>query len=290
MSADVLSVVPTSMRLPDAGRKDLSAAKVRAKIHVSAAQAPELLDRLLRRGQIRVLFQPIFDITNNRILGYEALTRGPVGCLLEGSDNLFDCAESLGRLVELECLAVRTALKEFVERRFSGLLFLNVTRDALVEGQVTTLLASVSPARANTQVSASTSSEALCSDRIVLELCETRSSDELVLLAQTLAALRAHGMHLALDDFGVGYSCMRRWLQLRPSYIKVDQQFIGGIHHNVFKQTMLRAIVAIAAVDQCCVIAEGVEAPADLATLGQIGVGFAQGFLLGRPSQVAHTI
>lgn len=269
MNSGVLNQAPARLCVPGVGANYLCGDRPGLRTQTSAAQAPELLDLLLRRGQVRVLFQPIFDISNHSVLGYEALTRGPLGSLLESSDDLFNCAESLGRLIELECLAIRTALNDFVELNLSGLLFLNVTRDALVEGSISKLLASLGSNSA----------------RIVLELCETRSGDELTLLAEVLAAQRARGIGLALDDFGVRYSCLRRWMQLLPNFVKVDQQFVLGIHSDPLKQAMLRAVVDIAAVAGCRVIAEGVEVQQDLKTLQQIGVGYAQGYLLGRPSR-----
>ncbi|MDX6254726.1 MAG: hypothetical protein QOJ11_1060 [Frankiales bacterium] len=76
---------------------------------------------------------------------------------------------------------------------------------------------------------------------------------------------------------------MRHLLRLRPDIIKLDISLVGGIQHSPSQRALAKALIAFAANVGARIIAEGVEAPDELAVLRELGVPWAQGFLLGRP-------
>ena len=85
----------------------------------------KVLEYILDNGEITTLFQPIFDISNHTILGYEALSRGPKNSPLEMPNKLFAVAHEHGLISELELLCRSKAIENFVKLALQGKLFLS---------------------------------------------------------------------------------------------------------------------------------------------------------------------
>ncbi|MCH7342059.1 EAL and GGDEF domain-containing protein [Pelomonas sp. CA6] len=229
--------------------------------------------RLLTLDCFDIHFQPLVDMGRAEILGYEALTRGPADSPLHSPLVLFETAAKLGRLVELERLIVRTALRRFHALGLPGQLFLNLTADTLLAALGRTELIQREFATLD-----------LPASRIVIELTETRPILEPERLRRSMEALRSLGFVVALDDLGEGFASLKRWMDIRPDYVKIDRHFIDGIAQEPLKQQFVRSILEMAASSGCTVIAEGLEQVSDLAVLRRLGVPVCQGYLLARPS------
>ena len=91
------------------------------------------LDKILAHGDLNTLFQPILCLSEQRIYGYEALTRGPSNSPLHAPLPLFSAARHAGRLSELERLCRKTACERFRALGLDNLLFLNVCPELLLE-------------------------------------------------------------------------------------------------------------------------------------------------------------
>ncbi len=236
------------------------------------------LSALIGQQNIEIHFQPLVDINRGSILGYEALTRGPADSPLHSPLVLFDLAARLGRLVELERVVVRKAVSRFRELALPGQLFLNLTVDTLMaaEGRIG-------------EVAQSLIDQDLPPSRVVIELTETRPIDEPARLSATLQAFRQLGFVVALDDLGEGFASLKRWMDIRPDYVKVDRHFIDGIAQEPLKQQFVRSILEMAATSGCTVIAEGIETTGDLNVLRGLGVPVCQGYLLARPTATPRT-
>jgi EAL domain-containing protein (putative c-di-GMP-specific phosphodiesterase class I) len=94
------------------------------------------LDRIIEHAAVRILFQPIFSAGAGTIIGWEALCRGPVDSPLHLPLELFDIAATTGRLIALECLALKEALSRFKKLNLPGQLFLNVTVDSMIHSNL----------------------------------------------------------------------------------------------------------------------------------------------------------
>lgn len=231
------------------------------------------LDRLIDQRQFDIHFQPLVAIDRAEIFAFEALTRGPADGPLHSPLVLFETAARCGRLVELEKLIVRRAAERFKALGLPGQLFLNVTAD--------TLLA----ARDRVGALAQELRElGLPTSRVVVELTETRPIDDLAQLGDSLQALRANGFRIALDDLGEGFASLRRWMEMRPDFVKIDRHFIDGIAQEPLKQQFVRSIVEMAATTGGEVVAEGLEQEPDLEVLRRLGITLCQGYLFARPS------
>ena len=248
---------------------------------LATTQATELVDeleRLILTESLTILFQPIFSADSGTILGWEALSRGPVDSALHSPLMLFDIAANVGRLIELECIALKLAINRFKELNLPGQLFLNVTADSMIFSS-----------QRHPEISAQLLAVAMPASRIVIELTETRAGSDPELLERGIAGLRALGFIMAIDDLGEGFASLKRWAKMRPDFVKIDRHFIDGVHKDPVKQQFIRSIVEMAKGLGCAVIGEGVEEEADLLTLRQQGVDLIQGYLVARPSQFPQT-
>jgi EAL domain-containing protein (putative c-di-GMP-specific phosphodiesterase class I) len=118
----------------------------------------------------------------------------------------------------------------------------------------------------------------------VIELTEQVPVEDYPALERALAPMRSRGARLSADDLGSGYGGFRHLLRLQPDIIKLDISLIGGINRNHEQQALTRALLTFAYEVGAKVIAEGIEEPAELRTLQNLGVQWGQGYLIGRPA------
>ncbi|MBX9410366.1 EAL and GGDEF domain-containing protein [Pseudomonas baetica] len=232
------------------------------------------LSSILTQSGLNSLFQPIICLSERRILGYEALTRGPSNSPLHSPIALFAVARQAGRLSELEIACRQSACRRFNEQQLPGKLFLNVSPESLLE-------AAHQPGRTLQTLQ----DFGIPPSQVVIELTEQTPIDDFQLLQTALHHYRAMGFSIALDDLGAGYSSLRLWSELRPDYVKIDRHFIDGIHQDALKREFVGSILQIAKASRAQVIAEGIELPEELAVLTEMGVDLVQGYLLGRPQE-----
>lgn len=232
------------------------------------------LSSILAQSGLHSLFQPIISLSERRIVGYEALSRGPSNSPLHSPIALFAVARQAGRLSELEIACRQSACRRFNEQQLPGKLFLNVSPESLLEtshqpGRTLQLLQDFG----------------IPPSHVVIELTEQTPTDDFQLLQNALHHYRAMGFSIALDDLGAGYSSLRLWSELRPDYVKIDRHFIDGIHQDALKREFVGSILQIAKASRAQVIAEGIELPEELAVLTEMGVDLVQGYLLCRPQE-----
>ncbi|MCD9567488.1 MULTISPECIES: bifunctional diguanylate cyclase/phosphodiesterase [Pseudomonas] len=232
------------------------------------------LSSILAQSGLHSLFQPIISLSERRILGYEALSRGPSNSPLHSPVALFAVARQAGRLSELEIACRQSACKRFSEQQLPGKLFLNVSPESLLE-------AAHQPGRTLQLLE----DFGIPPSQVVIELTEQTPIDDFQLLQNALHHYRDMGFSIALDDLGAGYSSLRLWSELRPDYVKIDRHFIDGIHQDALKREFVGSILQIAKASRAQVIAEGIELTEELAVLTEMGVDLVQGYLLCRPQE-----
>lgn len=232
----------------------------------------EALLAIIRQGAITTLFQPIVSTLENRVVGYEALSRGPSNSPLHSPLTLFATARHFGLLTDLEILCRRNAVHSFCDGGFDGQLFLNVSPESLLEqqhypGRTLSILRQYG----------------ITPDQVVIELTEHSPIDNVGLLQSALHHYRDMGFSIALDDLGAGYSSLRLWTELQPEFVKIDRHFIDGIHRDPMKREFVGSILNMAKASRSHVIAEGIELAEELRVLERMGVDWVQGYWLGRP-------
>jgi diguanylate cyclase (GGDEF)-like protein len=231
------------------------------------------LDLILSERRLCPVFMPIVNGRERKILGYEALIRGPANSALYSPIELFKTAQLSGRLLELERLCRELSIRRFKLLDLQGKLFLNVSPAALLEvdftgGMTLQLMRKLD----------------FNPDRVVIEITEQFPIEDYQLMREATRHYREMGFQVALDDLGAGYAGLRSWSELRPQYVKIDRHFIEGLDQDRVKLEFVRSILDVARSIQCQVIAEGVERLEEHLLLNQLGLDLQQGYYFGRPN------
>lgn len=224
------------------------------------------------RGEgLSVRFQPQFDLADDSPVGAEALVRWQHPRLGEvGGAVLFAAAHSAGLERALSHMVWRRALAAMAgwPASMAGLrVALNLTAADLAEPRMAAELLALA------------ADAGVAPTRLTVEVTESAIIERLDSAAETLTALRAAGMHAALDDFGSGYSGLA-WLKRLPvDYIKIDSRFVRDAASDARGRTLLRGVVDLAGALDLGVLAEGVENEAQRTRLRDLGCRWYQGWL-----------
>jgi Amt family ammonium transporter len=231
------------------------------------------------RGELRVDYQPIVDLTSGKLVGVEALVRWqhPTRGLL-APIAFIDTAERSGAIIGIGSWVLETAARQLEswQRRYDLpelWLSVNVSVCQLDDDGF---------AHHVEEILSRTGLDPSC---LVLEVTESVLADPARGAARTLDSLRELGLHVALDDFGTGYSSIGYLQQLPVDILKIDRSFVSGEHANKPGDLLLEAIISLAQRLGLDVIPEGIEEPDQLARLQALGCRTGQGFLLSRPVQ-----
>ncbi len=223
----------------------------------------------IRRGDLRVVFQPIVDLQAGHISGYEALARfgGRSGCPIR-PDRAFAVARAEGRSAALDTEVVREVMALRSQLPPGCFLSLNVEPDSLGDRGLRQALLSFGRL-----------------DGVVIELTEHVPVESYADLYSHLSPLRGAGAVVALDDTGAGYAGLHHLLAIRPSILKLDRSLIENIDRDEAKVALVELLSVLAGRIDAWLLAEGVERAAEAIALRRLGVPLAQGWLFGRPGQ-----
>jgi diguanylate cyclase (GGDEF)-like protein len=260
------------------GNTIVAASEVVDSIPAVTIEKVRAVRAVIDAGAVDVEFQPIWDLSGTRVLGYEALAR-PRSSELSGPGEAFEIADSIGRGHELDAVCRRATLRVAGELPKGGLLFLNVSPQTLEHDALAgdSLLLAVRGAGFEPH-------------RVVLEITERTDARKEVLIPEA-ARLRALGFLLALDDVGAGNAGLDMLRALPVDFIKIDRAVVAAAVEDRSARAVLLAIMAFARESGSFVIAEGIETEAMLELARDptgdahaTGAQGAQGYLLGRPA------
>ena len=119
---------------------------------------------------------------------------------------------------------------------------------------------------------------------LVVELTEHQQVEDYVGLSASLNNLRDHGVRVAIDDVGSGFSSFRHVTRVNPEILKLDRTLVCGIDDDPVRQSLAAAIVSFARDVGATVVSEGIESERELACLRELAVGCGQGFFIARPN------
>jgi diguanylate cyclase (GGDEF)-like protein/PAS domain S-box-containing protein len=262
------------------GNTIVAAAEVVDSVPVVTIEKVRAVRALIDGGGVDVEFQPIWDLSGTRVLGYEALAR-PQSLELSGPGEAFEIADSIGRGHELDAVCRRATLRLAGELPKGALLFLNVSPQTLEHD-----------ALAGDSLVLAVRGAGFEPYQVVLEITERTDARKEVLIPEA-ARLRALGFLLALDDVGAGNAGLEMLRALPVDFIKIDRAVVASAVEDRGARAVLLAIMAFARESGSFVIAEGIETEAMLELARDpnpsgearpIGAQGAQGFLLGRPA------
>ncbi|HSW14848.1 MAG TPA: EAL domain-containing protein [Solimonas sp.] len=255
-----------------------------------AEAAPRVLgpaDRIQRRlreallkGQFDLHYQPIVDAHSGRLHALEALLRWQepqLGALSPG--QFIPLAERSRLILQIDHYVLDRATAQICRWRDAGLPALPVS-------------VNLSARQLKSEDFVSRLDLLLCNSGIdpallQLEITEHALIDDFGRAAQHVREASALGVSFALDDFGTGHSSFSHLRHLPIQRIKIDREFVAGIDSDPRDQKIVRAITAMAHALDLQVVAEGVETEAELVTLRRVRCDQVQGFLTGRPMDLA---
>lgn len=231
----------------------------------------------LRNREFLLFYQPLFDCRSLKLRGFEALARWrhPVRGMI-GPDEFIPVAEAGGLIAALgdyvleeACRAARTWPEDLR-------IAVNISPVQLKDPSLPE------------KVRAALVHTGLAPERLELELTEGAMLEQSGEVQASLAALKANGVSLAIDDFGAGYSSLSYLHRFSFGRLKIDKSFTREIVASPDARIVTGAIIGLGAALGMAVLAEGVETEAQLNILRKAGCGQVQGFLLGRPMPEAE--
>nr|WP_282103549.1 EAL domain-containing protein [Halomonas getboli] len=226
-------------------------------------------------GELRVHYQPRFDIAGRRMVGAEALLRWHSPLHGEVSPGVFiPLAEHSELIVELGHFVLVEACREAATWAASG---------SAMPVSVNLSPRQLHAAELIRDIHDALQDAGLPPRLLELELTETHVMDNIDRVLPVLHQIRAMGVRLAIDDFGTGYSSLTYLKRLPVELLKIDRCFLADVPGDEDDETLLTAIIDMAHALGFRVLAEGVETEAQRRFLAQRGCDELQGFLLGRP-------
>ena len=245
------------------------------------------LRRALERNELRLYYQPLVRLDTDRLVGFEALLRWehPEQGLLT-PESFIPLAEEAGLIVPLGRWVIREACRQLAAWRVEG-------------HAVEPLCVSVNLSSREFQqaylvdfVRASLSQWGLTGDRLEIEITESTAMENADVVVERLAALKASGVALSIDDFGAGYSSLAYLHQFPIDKLKIDQSFVARMleHGDDDGTPIVTAILALAQHFGIDVVAEGIESLAQRDRLRALGCHLGQGYFFSRPALPAVAI
>ena len=246
----------------------------------AAVRDRRLLEHDLRnaisRGQLHLVYQPQKDITDGTIVGFEALlrwnhpTRGNVP-----PGEFIPVAEESGIIPQIGEWVLRTACSEAATWTRPLIVAVNVSAVQIHNANFAHLVHEI------------LFETGLAPGRLELEITETALVRDLNRALATLRRIKILGVRIAMDDFGTGYSSLSNLRAFPFDKIKIDGSFIKSVNVNDQAAAIVRSVLGLGRALRLPVLAEGVETAAELAFLESERCDQVQGYLLGRPGEIA---
>ena len=241
---------------------------------------PADLERYIREDRFEPYFQPIVDPRDGRLRGVEVLARLRLasGQIL-GAPAFIPLAESAGLLMALsESLFARIVrLRPQLVPLQLGFLSVNLSAAAMDHDRAIALVRMLLEGLGD-----------CC--RLAVEITETAAMADSPPARDLAARISLLGATLSMDDFGTGYSSIRALTELPFDTLKIDLSFVAEMFDSAKAQMVLRAIVTLGHSLGLKVVAEGVETEAQRRFLIETGVDLGQGYLFGRPMDIASLV
>ncbi|RIK46094.1 MAG: response regulator receiver protein [Chloroflexi bacterium] len=235
------------------------------------------LRRALERDELFIVYQPKVDLSTGRTIAQEALVRWrhpQRGLLMPG--EFIPIAEETGLIVPIGHWMLREVCRQ--ARRWTGhpgqahlVTSVNLSgrqfqHPYLAEAVLTALdTAGLDPAR------------------LALEVTESVVMDDVTAAVETLRRLKQLGIHIGIDDFGTGYSSLAYLRRFPVDFLKIDKSFVAELESDTEAAVIVSAMIGLAHALGLRVVAEGIETPAQLGQLRELGCDYGQGYYFSRP-------
>lgn len=224
----------------------------------------------LEEGHLVAYFQPLYNVHTKEIDKYECLAR-----IMDNDDivvpvKFLEAAKLSGMLSSITRIMIDQACKKFANTNYA--FSINITQQDFQENYLIHFLQqkceryNINPAQ------------------IVLEAVETISHQDYHSALEQMKTLKNKGFRVSLDDFGVDDSNFSRLVELNPDFIKIDGSFVISVATDIHSRRIVQTITEFAHKIGAKVVAEFVSDADILGVIENLGVDYAQGYLIGKPS------
>ncbi len=233
------------------------------------------LGMALQRNQFFLLYQPIFDLPSQGIVGVEALIRWqhPERGMV-APDSFIPLAEESGMIIQIGRWVLEEACRQAASWSAEGLevpIAVNVSAHQLSRKGFAD------------DVRLALESSGIAPALLTLELTETTLMRDVASASEALKAVKALGVRIAIDDFGTGYASLSQLQRMPVDILKIDRSFVAALNDGGQSRELLQAILGVGEALSLSVVAEGIEERNQMTTLEEMGCEMAQGFLMGKP-------
>ena len=218
---------------------------------------------MLDAGGMTVDLQPIIDLGSDEVVSLEALAR--FAHYPYSVEGWFAQAHEAGCGPEMEIDAVVNAHRLLDQVPHRVTLAVNASPDVACSEALLEVVTGIDPGR------------------VVVEITEHRRASEPSMFAWAIRRLKSHGVQVAIDDAGTGYSDLRQILELQPDIVKLDRALIDGVDTDPVKMALVQALVAFGRDTGIQLVAEGVSSLSIRDAVRELKVDCGQGYALGRP-------
>lgn len=234
------------------------------------------LHKALARDEFVLYYQPQVDLIDQKIIGMEALIRWQhPGLGLIVPDRFIPLAEETGLICAIGEWVLRTACLQHRAWRLAGFVPIKMAVNMSARQlQQLDLVSKIAQILCDTQMEPY---------YLELEITESTAMQEIDRTIDTLRQIEEMGIQIAIDDFGIGYSCLKSLKDFPIHILKIDRSFVQDLATNPSDAAIAKAIVALGQGLNLKVLVEGVETQEQLEFLRSIGCKAAQGYLLSRP-------
>ncbi|NUS36708.1 MAG: EAL domain-containing protein [Pseudarthrobacter sp.] len=234
---------------------------------LDAIRSMSRISALLENQMLMTAFQPIYGLEGKGVVGAEGLSRF-VSDDGAAAELWFAEANAVGLGANLEFSALGSAAAAARDLPESLYISLNISPTSCLDPRLPELFDHID----------------LPINRVVLELTEDIPEEEYLQFILAINPLRERGLRIAIDDTHSGAGALSRMLHLRPDFLKVGRNVIGGVDNDGLQHALAACLVDFTDQIGITLVAEGIETVGELKVLTELGVSAGQGYLLGRPS------
>lgn len=233
----------------------------------------DFLYQALDQKSVLPYFQPILDLASGRVQAHELLMRIPndQGRILPAGDFIV-AAERTGLINRLDRILLEKACQAMRDQDYQGKLFVNLSPRTFVSRNFYAAF------------NETLRKYGIAREQIVVEVTERETVKNVAILQKLLARMRGDGLLFAVDDFGSGYSSFQYLKLFAVDFIKIDGEFIRNCPVDDDFLAYTKSIVTLARELGIPTVAEYVENEEILNKIRELGISYAQGYHIGRPS------